>query len=55
MMTELMSFTKQIKLKGNKKAVSTVMKSIRGGPFDMWGGGGYGFYLVIKLFFRHPA
>ena len=26
-----------------------------GGPFDTWGGGGYGFSFVIKLFFSTPS
>ena len=27
---------------------------VRGGPFDMWGGG-YGFSFLIKLFFSTPS
>ena len=29
--------------------------AIRGVPFDTWGGGGYGFSFVIKLFFSTPS
>ena len=37
-------------LKCNIVSVDNLSESIRGGPFDMWGGG-YGFSFVIKLFF----